>query len=520
MPISGPSLEAPADLLRLLDRGLRTDPDGCALYSLEVQWTWRELEELSGRLARHYLGLGLQPGGRVASLMPNRGALVVHYLACIKAGLVAMPLNYRYRHSDLDHALGLAKPSLLLAHGERTADLAASQRVADLPLGIVSFEESLGSGPRLEDLIERPAPQIDLPVPDRDAPALIFFTSGSTGKPKGTTHSLNTFGWMVASNAGALDLTEKDVVTPCSWISHTASLRLTLSALWAGAQANVASSFDADGLLPLLRRTAPTIMLILPATLAALVHDHGAQAADFRSLRMLMAAGDRSPEELRQAVLDLAGIPISGLYGLTELGTTHINRRHAADKSGSIGSINPGYTSSLRDPDGNEVPVGEDGRHWVRGPTVMLGYWEDENATREAIRDGWFDTGDILRVDADGDFWFRGRSKQIIVHDGSNISPGEVEDALMAHPAVENAGVVGVHDAVHGEDVWAYVCLKQGAPRPSMQDIIRFARERIGYKAPDVVTVLDALPLSISGKLDRTALKKIAAERAGLEHPG
>ena len=123
-----------------------------------------------------------------------------------------------------------------------------------------------------------------------------------------------------------------------------------------------------------------------------------------------------------------------------------------------------------------------------------------------------------MRVDEDGYFWFGGRKKQIIVHDGSNICPQEVEEAVMAHPAVDNAAVIGIHDAVHGENVWAYITLKAGATSPSSQDVIRFARARIGYKAPEAIIVLDEMPLNATGKVDRVTVKKLAADRVAAEH--
>lgn len=253
--------------------------------------------------------------------------------------------------------------------------------------------------------------------------------------------------------------------------------------------------------------------LILPAALFALIRDHNAKSDDFRSLRLMMSGGDKLPQKLEDEFTDLVGIPINEAYGMTEIGTSHINPPYGIDKRGSVGLNNPGFTSSIRDADGNEVPVGVEGSHWVKSPTVMLGYWNDEEATRRAFCAGWFDTGDIMRFDEDGYLWFCGRKKQIIIHDGSNINPEDIEDAIMLHPAVAYAGVVGVHDLMHGENVWAFVTLKKGAQRPTSQDIIRFARERVGYKAPEVVIVLDSLPLNATGKIDRSLLKKMAAAR-------
>src|SRR5437763_1930936 len=151
--VGGP-LERPVTLCNLLHTGLEADRDGLALISADTRWTWRKLDELSGRLAVGLLGLGLRPGDRVASLMPNHPALVVHYLACFKAGLVATPLNYRYMAPEIDHALALSEARALLGHVERDEDLAASQRVRQLALGRITYGERSGAGPTFEELSE------------------------------------------------------------------------------------------------------------------------------------------------------------------------------------------------------------------------------------------------------------------------------------------------------------------------------------------------------------------------------
>ncbi len=519
MPILGSRLDAPVDLPNVLDVGLETKPDELALVSAETRWTWRELEQTSQRLARNLLDLGLEPGDRVASLMPNRAALVIHYLACIKAGLVVTPLNYRYMPPEIDHALGLSDASVLFAHAERTDDIAGSQVAGKLPFGLISYGGSLGDSPTFEHLAEKEAPAIDLPALDHSVPAFIFFTSGSTGRPKGVTHSLDTIGWISAGNAKSLELTADDIVLPGSSMSHIGGLEITLATFSVGARADVARTFDGDELLPLLRDTRPTVLKMLPAALIALMRDHNAKGEDFDSLRLCVSGGDKVSAELEKEFTDMVGIPIDELYGMTEFGASHMSPPSQFNKLGSVGLTGPGFTSSIRDDDGNEVSIGTAGRLWVKGPAVMIGYWNNSEETANSMRDGWLDTGDIMRVDEDGYFWFGGRKKQIIVHDGSNISPQEVEEAVMAHLAVESAGVVGVRDATHGENVWAYITLKPGAAAPSSQDVIRFARDRVGYKAPDAVMVLDEMPFNATGKVDRVTLKKLAADRTAAEHP-
>lgn len=517
MPVIGPPLAATADLTDLFRRGLAADPKAIALYTLDGALTWQDLDTACTRLALRYLSLGLNPGDRIASIMPNRAALVIHYMACMRAGLVAMPLNYRYTAVDIDHALRLATPAALLVHGERAKDVAAVPGIGRLPLGLISYAGEVDGALALKDLMDGEA-EGTLPTIGADAPAFIFFTSGTTGKPKGVTHSHASMGAMVASNAQGLGLGPGDVVLPASWISHTAGLRLTFAGLWAGARTNVVRQFSPDELLGLLRQTKPTVAQILPAPLAALVTGHGAVREDFGSLRTMMAGGDKPSQTLVEAFGALAGVPIGAFYGMTEMGTSHSNTHGGVEKVGSIGLNNPGYVSALRDEAGAEVPVGVDGRHWVKSPTMMTGYWDDPGATAAAFRDGWLDTGDLMRRDEDGYFWFRGRQKQIIVHDGSNISPAEVEDVLTAHPAVAAAVVVGVRDEMHGEDVWGFVSLVEGAKPVQPGDVIDFARKQIGYKAPDVVRIVNALPLTMGGKLDRMALKRMAAKESGAAH--
>jgi long-chain acyl-CoA synthetase len=262
----------------------------------------------------------------------------------------------------------------------------------------------------------------------------------------------------------------------------------------------------------------PTVAYILPSALFALVRDHDARSDDFSSLRFVVSAGDKLPAEIEKEFVAIAGSEIHEGYGMTEIGTSHVNPPSGPNEIGSVGTNNPTYTSSIRADDDREVTVDTEGRHWVSGPTVTPGYWDDAEATAAAIRGGWLDTGDILKADEDGYLWFRGRRKQIIVHDSSNINPQDVEDAIASHPAVAAVGVVGVHDQMHGENVWAYLTLREGATRPTDQDVIRFARARVGYKAPEVIVVLDEMPLTATGKVDRVALKRMTAERVGAHH--
>ena len=511
MALTGVELPGPRDLSELLQLGLAADPDGVALISLRQRLTWQQLDETTNRLASGYLDLGLEPGDRIASLMPNRPASVIHYLACLKAGLVATPLNYRYTPPEIDHALEVSGASLLLHHQERARDVTASRYSRELPKGVLSYAAEKNAPYQL--LIAQGDPAASFARQEAHAPACIFFTSGSTGRPKGVTHTRHSIGWVLASIASAFQLTAGDALLPGSSFSHMAASMFGLASLASGARLAVPHGSHTDELLPLMRAAQPTVMFMLPAALVMLVRDHDTVKEDFASLRVCFAGGDKVSAELELEYTELVGCPVDEGYGMTEIGHAATLPPGATFRQGSIGMPCPGYEFSIRSDFGTELPAGSEGRVWVRFPGNMIGYWNNPTATAETIVDGWLDTGDVMIADNDGYLWFHGRKKQIIVHDGSNICPEEVEDAVAAHPAVEAAGVIGVHDLIHGEIVRAYVTIRPEATQPTAVELIQFARERIGYKAPEEIVILDQMPRNAAGKTDRTALKRFAEER-------
>ena len=498
-----------SDILRA---GLQRDPDGRALVATDTQWSWHDLERRSTRLAQSYLALGLEPGDRIASLMPNRSALVAHYVACFKCGLVATPLNYRYTPSEIDHALRVSEARAILAHAERAEDLRQSELVPTLPLAPIRFgaNEKAAGAVDYEELADGAPDETPFEPVAASAPAVIFFTSGSTGAPKGVTHTHETIGWMLAVSAAGLELDSDDLLLAGSSLSHVGAFYASFGALAAGAGIVVAQTFDGDELLPLLREHQPTVLSMLPSALFALTRDHGAREADFSSLRLCRAAGDTVSAELEREFTALSGFAIDEAYGLTETGLVAISPPSGRIVIGSVGRPAPGVSLSVRGEADEVLPSGSEGRLWIRTPAAFTGYWGDAAATEAAFREGWLDSGDEMRADDDGYFHFCGRRKQIIVHDGSNINPQEIEGVLLEHPSVDSAGVIGVHDLVHGENVRAYVTLAAGAPRPTSQELIRFARERVGYKAPEEVVVLEQMPTTATGKIDRTGLKQLA----------
>ncbi|MEM0914178.1 MAG: class I adenylate-forming enzyme family protein [Planctomycetota bacterium] len=512
MRIDGGELAGPVRIEEILARGLADRSDAPALVSRVDAWTWREFDAASARAANRLADLGLRPGDRLASLVPNRTSLIVLYLACLRAGVVAVPLNYRYTSAQIDHALAVCGASALVHHAERDADIAASTQAGRLPFGVISFEADDDRPLTLESILRDGDAAFTPPDLPDDAPAIVFFTSGSTGEPKGVVHSRRSIGWVFAAKAANLKATPDDTLLVSTSASHMSGATMPMAFFSAGATVAVARVLDADEILPLVREHRPTLLQMLPAALFALVRDDHATRDDFASFRYCGSGGDTVPHELVRVVKEKTGLDIHEGYGMTEFGVSHANLPGRVNKLGSIGTVFDGYAMSVRDKDGREIDVGEDGQMWVKTQAAMSGYWDRPQATAEVFVDGWIDTGDIVSVDVDGYAWYRGRKKQLIIHDGSNISPKEIEDALLEHPAVELAGVVGVHDLVHGENVYAYVSLVPGSGKVTGQQLVQFTRERVGYKAPEHVVFLDEMPLNAAGKVDRATLKEMAAQ--------
>ena len=499
------------DVSRLLEIGVARGGGEIALSSPQGRWSWRELDVASHNYAVSLAAAGVRPGDRVATLLPNCDVLLIHYLACFKAGYVAVPLNYRYTPSEIDRALRTCSPQMLVYDQSRIADIEAASEVDELPLGTLPWGPSDRA---FADLLRgQDSPPI-VPVQEGSAPAAIFFTSGSTGPAKGVTHSAESLAYIFHTFGRVLELGAGDAVIALASMSHIGAFIDLFSGLWFGARAVISPSLDAKDLLATVRADRPTHGIAIPAVLFSAVQDSEARPGDLASFRLLGTGGDSAPTEMRRLVKALGGPEINEQFSMTEVGVVTQNPMGAEVKPGSVGTLVPGYELEIRDGRRQPGSPGEKGRLWVRSPGVMLGYWGSPEATAEVLVDGWFDTGDVLSQDANGYLWFHGRQKQIIVHDGSNITPQEVEDALLLHPSISMAGVVGVPDPQHGENVRAFVTLTPGVETPDVPSLIAFARTTIGYKAPDSIIVLDRLPMTVSNKVDRTALRQLSDSTA------
>jgi long-chain acyl-CoA synthetase len=279
-----------------------------------------------------------------------------------------------------------------------------------------------------------------------------------------------------------------------------------LSGLLNGASLVISRPFDFHDNLQAFAGWRGTYMLGLPVMFRGLVQTQKRMRSDVASGRFYFCGGDSVPSALQDAFETAFG-PVCEVYGATEIAPAAWNRPGHA-KVGSIGLPGDGTAFRLVDPEGRDVNPGDVGEICIKGPHLMLGYWQDPDATAAVLRDGWFHSGDMARHDEDGVYWFAGRKKEIIIRGGSNISPQEVEAVFFQHPAVSEVGVVGRRDDVWGEVVIAFVVLQSGYA-VSEAELLAFARERLAdYKMPECIVFRDELPKGSTGKILRRVLSQ------------
>ena len=465
-----------------------------------------ELFERSSRLAGGLIELGIEPGDRVAVCMANCPEVSVSYQALWRAGAVVTPAMFLLSPEDLRH---------VIAHSEAAAVITTPQfldkvREATAGLGHVRHLISTGPGDGVIALssLEESDPASIVPRADDDL-AVLLYTGGTTGRAKGVmiSHaSLNFTGHAVQQAAHVEGVTRALMALP---LAHAYGILVTISALHTPERpvTVLLRWFDAATFLGMVQehgvQTAPLVPSMIQLLLAQPLEEF-----DLTSLRYLgSGAAPLAPEFVEELGRRVPWVSIRQGYGLSETAALVSTNPAGREKPGSVGLPIPGTEVRILDDSCRALRAGEPGEVCVRSPAVMQGYWRAPAATAETIREGWLHTGDIGYLDDQGYLFIVDRKKDLIIRGGFNVYPRDVEDALLEHPAVAAAGVVGRPDPNRGEEVVAFVALKVPSA-VSGHELVAWARERIGgYKYPREVHIVDAIPLTAVGKLDRKALR-------------
>ena len=465
--------------------------------------SYRELDEAAARFATLLAERGVGPGQVVGLMLPNIPEFVICYYGILRAGGVVMPMNPLLKAREVEFYLTDSGATVLLsAQPPSPADGAASRaQLIGLQDG---FTASVGA--------REPQPAL-VPRADDDV-AVLLYTSGTTGRPKGAqlTHAnLRHNAALVATTL--LRLTPDDVVLGCLPLFHVFGQSCALNAaLCSGAGVTLLPRFSAEAALDAIRRGGVTVFEGVPTMFSALL-GRPDRAADAATVRLAVSGGAALPVEVLREVEGIFGFPVLEGYGLSETSpAVTFNHPDRPRKPGSIGTPVRGVQVRLVDDDGVDVPDGEVGEIAVRGHNVMRGYHNQPEATRAAIPDGWFRTGDLATVDEDGHYFIVDRKKDLIIRGGYNVYPREIEEVLHEHPAVAEAVVVGIPHAELGEELGAAVVVKQAA---DPDEIRQFVRDRVAaYKYPRRIWFVDALSIGPTGKVLRREVAIPAEERA------
>jgi long-chain acyl-CoA synthetase len=450
----------------LLDAAARRRPDAPALVWDGGALTWRELDLRAGGVARRLSRQGVRAGDTVALLLPNGWGFAAALWGALKLGVTIAPLNP------------------LLSAGERDRILA-----------------HLGPALIVDEVAEEDA---ELDSADGSAPALILYTSGSTGRPKGAVLSHAALRRANESWAGpVMRLTPHDVVLAALPLAHSFGLNGALLApLLAGATVAIQERFSPEETLRAIARHGVTVLPAVATMFQRMLDLSDLSEVACSTLRLAVSGAAPCPWELAHAWRRRTGVRIVRGYGMTELfRPISYLADDPTDLPDAIGRPVPGVEARVVDPEGQALAAGEAGELWIRTPAVMDGYLRAEEETRAVIQDGWFKTGDLATISPEGFVSVVGRLKDLILRGGYSVVPGEVEAALLDHPAVAEAAVVGTPHPELGEEVAAFVTLRPGA-RADADELVAFCRERLAsFKYPRRVTLVSELPKSAAGKV-------------------
>jgi long-chain acyl-CoA synthetase len=523
-------------MLDLLGATMANHGDLPAIRYFDGLLTWRDLDAESDALAAALAARGLATGDRAVLPTQNIPQFAVFVIALWKIGAIPVPSNPAYREGELARLFADCEPGAVLAQTDEvgTARRALAAVGADCLLLVANPRDYQTRGDPLIPQIAEPEADCE-PLgqliaehlgqrppafrPDPDAIGLIMYTSGTTGTPRGAmmrqaSLAFNAQVFCILSGTGP-----DDRIFAAAPFFHITGMICHLAAACAsGCSMVLPYRLVAGPALELLREHRPTVTIAAITAFNALMNAPGASAEDFASLRHVSSGGAPVAPALHEEIRQRTGMEIHIGYGMTETTSPAVFTPvgvgipvHPEYGALSIGIPTPGTDVRVVDEDGREVPPGAAGELCMRGPQIMTGYWRKPVESAAVLSaDGWLRSGDVAVMDEAGWIYLVDRKKDVIVASGFKVWPREVEDALHAHLAVREAAVVGAPDAYRGETVCAYVSLKPGMAANADELIAHCGQCLTGYKRPRRIEILDELPKTVTGKIQRNVLRERA----------
>ncbi|RQS11322.1 AMP-binding protein [Burkholderia sp. Bp9002] len=517
-------------------------PDRPAVVFREqrVRWTWRAFADEVDALAAGLAALGIGNGDRVGIWSPNRSEWLLTQFATARIGAILVNINPAYRLAELEYALNKVRctavitaerfkssgyvemlqtiaPELASAtpgalHAARVPSLRTIVSMGDVaPAGMFRFADVIARGRDALDPAALDALGAMLASTD---PINIQFTSGTTGSPKGATLTHRNVVNNARSIAMAMRFSERDSLCIPVPLYHCFGMVLSVLACVSTGAAMVfpGEAFDPAATLAAVAEERCTALHGVPTMFIAELDHPDFAKYDLSTLRTGIMAGSPCPiETMKRVVSQMHMSEVTIAYGMTE--TSPVSFHSSTDdplekRTTTVGRIQPHLEVKVIDPSGGTVPVGETGELCTKGYSVMLGYWDDDEKTRDVLVDGWMHTGDLATIDADGYCNIVGRLKDMLIRGGENIYPREIEEFLFRHPKIQSAQVFGVPDAKYGEEVCAWIVLRAGE-QMSEDDVRAFCNGQIAhYKIPRYIRFVDELPMTVTGKVQKFIMRQ------------
>jgi len=544
----------PRPLFELVSATAGSDPGKVCLRFQGAAMTYGDVDDLSSRFASALVSLGVRKGDRVAIFMPNMPQFVLAYFGILKAGGVVVPCSPLYKAKELEFQLKDSGSTVVVAANDvvKGNDLFASIDACRGSLGVKVITASLtdylpsakralagfagvknvkrsGTAGAFRDLVSKSPPLSKLAEvdPRRDV-AVLQYTGGTTGVAKGAMLTHANLYLNAAVIAAWFPLSKDDVALGALPFFHIYGMTAAMNGpLYAGGSIVLLPRFEVEAVMETIQKERVTSFCGVPTMYIAVIHHPDVKKFSLRTVRGCISGGAALPTAVIKAFGDLTGGTLVEGYGLSEASpVTHCNPigEGALLKEGSIGVPIPFTDAEIVDMDdpSKMLGIGEVGELAVKGPQVMLGYWNNVAETQNVLtKDGWLLTGDIAKMDADGYFYIVDRKKDMIDVSGLKVYPREVEELLFTHPGVKEAAVVGMPDDYRGEAVSAYIVLKpESKGKVTEAEIIQFCRTNLAtYKAPRIVAFVDELPKTLVGKVLRRRLREAGGSPAGSAPP-
>ena len=494
----------------MIGRWGRSYPDREALVDAITgrRYTYGSLAAEIDRLAGFLLNeLEVRPGDRVACLSFNRAEYITLFYALGRLGAILVPLNFRLALEEFVYYLEDSAPKALFFDRDHQ-DTAAALKSRVAVEHWLCWDDDDALGPALPGILAQnsyPAPpEVEIQA---ETPHMIIYTSGTTGLPKGVILTHGMIAWNSFNTVLGWDLGPQDRTILHAAMFYTAGWNVFTVPIFHSRGVNVlVKSFEPDLILDLIQKEKITVFFGVPTMFQMMIDSPRFETTDFSRVRFLVSGGAPLGRDIFDTFKTRKNIHLSEGFGLTEIGP---NNFMGDGKLGTVGHAMPHVDLKVIDENGAPAPVGREGELLLKGPHMCAGYWNKPEATAEAIRDGWFHTGDLVKLDRDGHLSIVGRKKDMIVSGGANVYPAEVERAVETHPAVAGAAVIGVPDPKWGEVGKCLVELKPGTSL-TLEELNDFLGDRLGrFKRPKYLKVVGELPRTpASGKIQKFILKE------------